>query len=83
MKENGLNMGRAKVYFKSRQASVDFSNFTDGLLYKERKLKSSVIKSENELKKQIEPREIHDPKIVMKWNEDLYKRMVKLEAERI
>lgn len=44
MKENGLNMGRAKVYFKKKQASVDFSNFTDGLLYKERKLKCSVIK---------------------------------------
>ena len=52
MRENGLNMGRAKIYFKTRQASIDFSNFSDGLLYKERKLKCSVIKSENELEKQ-------------------------------
>ena len=52
MRENKLNIGRAKVYFKTRQASIDFSNFSDGLLYKERKLKCSVIKSDNELKRQ-------------------------------
>lgn len=39
------------MYFKTKQATIDFSNFSDGLLYKERKLKSSVLKSENELKK--------------------------------
>ena len=56
IRQNGLNMGRAKVYFKTRQASVDFSNFCDGLLYKERKLKCSVMKSENEIKKKNELR---------------------------
>jgi hypothetical protein len=49
-------MGRAKIYFKTKQASEDFSNFSNGLLYKERKLKCSVMKSDNEMNKKNELR---------------------------
>lgn len=58
IRENGLNRGSAKVYFKTRQGSLDFQQFSDGLKYRERRFKSSVIKSEHELEKQKEPKEI-------------------------
>jgi hypothetical protein len=44
-----LNRGGARIYFKTKQGSLDFKEFSDGLKYHDRRLKCTVIKSENEL----------------------------------
>lgn len=49
MKENGLNRGASKVYFKTRQARLDFQAFADGLKYRDRRFKCTIIKTDQEL----------------------------------
>lgn len=43
IRENGLNNGLATIHFSKRSEAEEFSYFCDGLLYKERKLKSEII----------------------------------------
>ena len=56
--------------------------FADGLVYKERKFKCSMIKTdkEQEVKKEVKLLEL--PKNVMKWNHELYRRMIQEENRR-
>lgn len=46
MKENGLNRGSSRIYFKTRQGHLDFQAFADGLKYRDRRFKCTIIKTE-------------------------------------